>query len=124
MKDNNKFEVGFAPDDATNRRLPGSVQYEPVRGDSAYGPGKNNFAKPTTLDAKPTGGVVGVPYIDSGFGMEDDMAPSLNANVDVRNSDTSLNTTYDHNNRSAQYKYPSKSQDNPAKGGTQYEDHT
>jgi hypothetical protein len=119
----NTYEVGCTPDDNNDRRLPGSVNPEPMMGAGAY-----NFAKPTPLDAADTAGVVGQPYINNGFGMEDSMAPSLNANVDTRNSDTSLMAPVGDSemNLSAKYKYPNVSQDIPAKGNpkTQYSDHT
>lgn len=119
MNDNNKSEVGFTPDDNNNIRMPGSVNPEPT-----FGATPSNFAKPTNLDPKPTGGVVGVPTIGNGYGMDGSMSPSLNSNVDMKNSDTSLNTTNSEANLSAKYKYPNVSQDYPEKGGTQFADHT
>lgn len=119
--DNNKYEVGITPDDNNNIRLPGSVQPEAIMGAGPY-----NFAQPGPLDAADTGGVVGMPTVNSGFGMEGNDSPSLNSNVDVHNSDTSLNTTASEKNLSAQYKYPNVSQSYPMKGGpdTQFNDHS
>ena len=122
---NNTYEVGVTPDDNNNIRLPGTVNPEPVRGDSAYGPGKFVMAKKTELDAKDTAGVVGKPYMDGdNMGMEGNLRPSLNSNVDITNSDTTLMTTASTENLSAKYKYPNVSQDVPEKGRRQFEDHT
>jgi len=120
MKDNNKYEVGITPDDNNNIRLPGSVQPEPTRGSGDY-----MFAKQTNLDPKQTAGVVGTPTFDgSGMGQAGYMYPSLNSNVDVRNSDTTLMATASTENLSRKYKYPNVSQDVPAKGRGQYNDHS
>jgi hypothetical protein len=119
MSDNNKYEVGFMRDDNNDIRLPGSLQPEAVMGSGPY-----DFAKPGSLDPKPTGGVVGTPTIDSGYGMEGSVSPSLNPNVDTKNSDTSLNTTYEHVDRSAPYAYPRVTQDAPEKGRDQFADHS
>ncbi len=77
------YEVGFKDDDTNDIRLPGSCNPEPMRGDSAYGPGRWNMAKPTPLDVADTGGVVGMPSMNNGFGMEGSMSPSTNSNVSV-----------------------------------------
>ncbi len=102
---NNKYEVGFTPDDNNNIRLPGSVQPEPMRGDSDYH--HLNMAVPGKLDAADTGGVVGKVTVDySGMGQEGTYKPSLNSNVSVKNEGTSLNTTASNENLSKKYKYP------------------
>lgn len=109
MNDNNTKEVSDERVESYNNdiRMKGSVQPEPMRGSGDY-----NFAKPHALDAADTGGVVGVVTMSgSNMGMEGNYAPSLNSNVDVHNSDTSLNTTYSHVNESAKYKYPNVKQD-------------
>lgn len=125
---NNEKEVGCTPDDNNNRRLPGSVNPEPQRGDSAYGQGNWDMAKPTPLNTADTGGVVGMPTMQNNFGMEGAMSPKLNANVDVHNSDTSLMATVgdSQQNLSKKYKYPQVHQDVPPLGrpSTTYSDHT
>lgn len=122
----NKKEVGCTPDDNNDRRLPGSVQPEAKRGDSAYGPGKYNMAKPTSLDAADTGGVVGMPTMDSGMGQEGHMMPHQNANVSVSGPKGVVETTYNHENLSKKYKYPQVHQDVPPLGNpsTTYSDHS
>jgi len=117
----NKYEVGFMPDDNNDRRLPGSVQPEPKRGNFAYDPENANPAKPTPLDAGDTGGVIGVAKIGLGYGM-----PSMNAEVDINGPKGEVETNYDHTNLSAKYKYPNVHQDIPSKSQptTQYNDHT
>lgn len=126
---NNKYEVGCTPDDNNNTRLPGSVNPEPVRGDSAYGPGKWVMAKKTPLDVGDTAGVVGMPYMSGdNMGMEGNLRPSLNPNVDMKNSDTTLMAPVgdSETNLSKKYKYPNVHQDVPPLGrpSTQYSDHT
>lgn len=116
MNDNNKYEVDNGeveyPSNAT--RMKGSVQPEATRG-----PGDYNFIKSHELDVADTAGVVGRPTLDSGnMGQEGSMYPSLNSNVDTKNSDTTLNTTASTENLSKKYKYPSVHQsidplDNP-----------
>ncbi len=120
------YEVGAMTDDNNNTRLPGSCNPEPTRGDSAYGQGKWNMAKPTSLDTADTGGVVGMPSMGSNFGMEGGMSPSVNANVSVSGPKGEVETTYNHENLSAKYKYPRVHQDIPPKGNpsVQYSDHT
>ncbi len=126
MKYKNDYEVGATPDDNNNTRLPGTCNPEPMRGDSAYGPGKNMFGKPGPLDAVDTGGVVGMPTINSGYGMEGGMSPSVNAKVSVSGPTGEVETTYDHANLSAKYKYPNVHQDIPSLGNpsVQYNDQT
>lgn len=109
--DNNKKEVGFTPDDNNNIRLPQSVQPEPMRGDAEYGTYKYGKAHP--MDTADTAGVVGQPTLSvESTGLEGNMGININANVDVHNSDTSLNPPVgDSNvNLSAKYKYPNVSQ--------------
>lgn len=122
----NTYEVGCTPDDNNDRRLPGSVNPEPQRGDSAYGLGKWAMAKPTPLDTKKTAGVVGQPTMQDNFGMEGTLAPSLSANVDTNNSDTTLMAPVGDSgvNLSKKFKYPNVSQDVPEKGRNQYSDHS
>jgi hypothetical protein len=82
-----------------------SVVGEPTRGAGDY-----DFAKNTSLDANsPVSG--GAPTMDSGFGQEGSIRPSLSANVDIKNSDTNLNIGASQENLSAKYKYPNVSQD-------------
>ena len=127
MNDNNKYEVGFTPDDNNDIRLPGSVQPEPQRGDSAYH--HLEMAKVgSPLATADTAGVVGQPTWDGGYGMEGHLAPSLNSNVDVHNSDTSLMAPVgdSETNLSRKYKYPNVKQsidplDNPK---VTFNDHT
>lgn len=111
---NNTYEVGVTPDDNNNIRLPGTINPEPTRGAGEY-----NFAKSAPLDTKISAGVIGTPAIGLGYGM-----PSMNAGVDITNSDTSLNTTASTENESRKYKYPNVSQDVPEKGRNQYQDHS
>lgn len=120
----NTYEVGFTPDDNNDRNLPGSVQHPAERGDSAYH--HLNMAVPGPLDAGDTGGVVGMPTVGSGYGMDGNMSPSLNSNVSVHNEGTTLNTTASEENLSKKYKYPQVHQDIPEKGNpsVQYSDHT
>lgn len=129
MENNNKREVGFIPDDNNNIRLPGSMNCEPVRGDSAYGQGKWKMGKVTALDVGDTGGVVGKPTVVlESTGLEGNLSISTNANVDVHNSDTSLMAPVGDSNKnlSAKYKYPNVHQDVPTLGkpGTTYSDHS
>lgn len=124
---NNKYEVGVTPDDNNNKRLPGTVNPEPIRADSAYGPGKWNMAKPTSLDAADTGGVVGMPTFDtSGMNQEGYLRPHQNANVSVSGPTGVVETTASEENRAAKYKYPRVKQDVPPLGrpSTTYSDHT
>jgi len=125
---NNTKEVGFTPDDNNDRRLPGSVQPEPQRGDSAYHH-PNMIRYHGSMDTADTAGVVGQPTFDySGMGQEGYMHPNQNSNVDMKNSDTSLMAPVgdSETNLSKKYKYPQVHQDIPAKGqpSTQYSDHT
>lgn len=117
----NQSEVAYTPEDNNNIRLGGSVNPEPTMGAT-----NSDFAKNTSLDAADTGGVVGIPTIDSGYGMDGSMAPSLNANVDMKNSDTTLMATASTENLSAKYKYPNVSQDVPPKGrpSVSFNDHS
>lgn len=123
MNDNNKYEVGVTPDDNNNIRLPGSCNPEPMMGAGPY-----NFAKPHALDTADTGGMVGQPTMQSNYGMEGTMAPSLNSNVDIHNSSTSLMAPVGDSeiNLSRKYKYPNVKQDVPPLGrpSTTYSDHT
>jgi hypothetical protein len=80
---------------------------EPERGDSAYGPGRWEMAKPTPLDAKS-------PVMGGEVKMGQGYIPNTNANVDTRNSDTTLNITASEENRSKKFKYPQKGQDTVA----------
>lgn len=125
---NNTYEVGVTPDDNNDIRLPGTCNPEPQRGDSAYGPGKWKTIYPTNLDVADTAGIVGIPTMQDNFGMEGTLAPSLNANVDVHNSDTTLMAPVgdSETNLSRKYKYPNVHQDIPPKGqpSVQYNDHT
>lgn len=128
MSDNNKYEVGFTPDDNNNTRLPGSIQPEAQRGDSAYHH-PDMIRYHGSMDTADTAGVVGQPTFDaSGMGQEGYKYPNQNAKVDVHNSDTSLMASVgdSETNLSKKYKYPNVSQDIPAKGSpkTQYNDHT
>jgi len=116
---NNKYEVGITPDDNNDIRLPGTVNPEPTMGAGEY-----NFAQPGPLDTKETAGTVGQPIVNIGFGMEGGMVPPTNSNVDVHNSDTTLNITSSEENLSKKYKYPQVNQDIPEKGRDQFEDHT
>lgn len=120
---NNKYEVGVTPDDNNSIRLPGTCNPEPTMSAGVY-----NFAKPTSLDPGDTGGVVGQPVINNGYGMESSMAPNLNANVDTRNSDTTLMASVgdSETNLSRKYKYPNVKQDVPSLGrpNTTYSDHS
>ena len=119
--ENNKREVGVTPDDNNNRRLPNSVNGEPVRGDSAYGQGKWDTIKPTALDAGDTGGVVGMPTQSDNFGMT-----NITKTASVTGPTGMVETTYDHANLSAKYKYPNVHQDVPSKGSpdTQFNDYS
>lgn len=110
--DNNKKEVGFTPDDNNDIRLPQSVQPEPMRGDAEYGTYK--FGKAHPMDTADTAGVVGQPtQMIDGMGLEGYETLNTNANVDTKNSDTTLNPPVgDSNvNLSAKYKYPNVHQD-------------
>jgi len=117
---NNKYEVGVTPDDNNDIRLPGSVQPEAQRGDSAYH--HLEMAKAGPLDAKSTGGMVGMvgmPTVGVVPGM-----PNMNANVDMTNSDTTLMATASTENLSRKYKYPNVSVDMPEKARGQFADHS
>ncbi len=119
---NNAYEVGVTPDDNNDRRLPGSVNPEPMMGTGPY-----NFAKQTPLDTMDTAGVIGQPTFDSGgMSQEGYLRPHQNANVDTKNSDTTLMATASTENLSKKYKYPQVHQDVPALGRTsvQYNDHS
>lgn len=119
---NNKAEVGITADDNNDRRLPGSIQPEPTIGATP-----SNFAKQTPLDSADTGGVVGRPtFDDSGMSQEGYLRPHQNANVNVKGPTGEVETTYDHANLSAKYKYPNVKQDIPPLGrpSTTYSDHT
>lgn len=121
----NTYEVGSTPDDNNDRRLPGSVQPEPQRGDSSYH--HLEMAKAGPLDTADTGGVVGQPtYDSSGMGQEGYLKPNQNANVNIKGPNGVVETTYSHENLSKKYKYPQIHQDIPPKGNpkTQYSDHT
>ena len=128
MSENNKYEVGFTPDDNNDLRLPGTVQPEPVRGDSSYGQGKWAMGKKTELDAGDTAGVVGKAMMlePDTEALEGSLKISTNSNVDTKNSDTTLMATASEENLSKKYKYPNVHQDVPTKGqpSTQYNDHT
>ena len=118
----NKSEVGITTDDNNDIRLPGSVQPEPTRGAGEY-----NFIKPHGLDAADTGGVVGQTTYDStGMSQKGYLKPSLNGNIDISGPHGEVETTYDHANLSAKYKYPNVHQDIPPKGlpSVQYNDHS
>lgn len=124
---NNTYEVGSTPDDNNNTRLPGSCNPEPKRGDAEYGTYK--FGKATPLDAADTAGVVGQPTLSmESTGLEGNMSISTNSNVDMKNSDTTLNPPVgDSNvNLSARYKYPNVRQDVNPLGNTskQFNDHS
>lgn len=122
----NKYEVGCTPDDNNNTRLPGSLNPEPQRGDSAYGQGKWNMVKPTSLDAGDTGGVVGMPTMQNNFGMEGTLSPGVNSNVSVSGPKGEVETTASSENLSAKYKYPRVHQDVLPLGrpSTTYSDHS
>lgn len=112
-------EVGWA--DNGPQRLPQSVVGEAQRGDSAYGPGANNFAKPGMLDVGDTGGIVGKPSVggDYAFG-------GITKSASVAGPIGEVETTYNHENLSAKYKYPNVHQDVPTLGkpATTFSDHT
>lgn len=93
-----------------------SVVGTPRRGDSAYT--TNEHAVPGPLDTKTTGGVVGQPGVGQAY------IPTLSSNVSVSGPTGEVETTYNHENLSAKYKYPRVSQDVPAKGQNQFEDHS
>lgn len=123
MSDDNKYEVSDEEVErpSNDTRLGGTCNPEPIRSAGQY-----EFAKPTSLDAADTGGPVGKPTMGTDFGMEGAQAPSLNPNVDVHNSDTTLMATASEENLSRKYKYPNVKQDIGPKGrpGVQFEDHT
>lgn len=105
--DNNKYEVGFIPDDNNNIRLPGSVQSEPKRGDAEYGSYK--YGKTHPMDTADTAGIVGQPTLTiDGGGLEGYQTITTNSNADTKNSDTTLNPPVGNSNvnLSAKYKYP------------------
>ena len=110
--ENNKREVGVTPDDNNNTRLPGSVQPEAQRGDSSYH--HLDMIKPTPLDAGDTGGVVGKPTIGG------DYVPVPMKSASVTGPTGEVETTYDHANLSAKYKYPNVHQDVPTKGNSDH----
>ncbi len=99
-----------------NPKKENSVVGEAQRGDSSYN--HLDMAQPTALDPKSTGGVVGTPSIGG------DYVQVPQKSADTTNSDTTLNTTYDHTNLGAKWGYPNVSQDVPEKGRNQYEDHS
>ncbi len=108
-------EVSYTPETNDNIRLGNTVNPEPTMGAGEY-----NFAKSTPLDAKTSAGVIGTPTIGEGYGM-----PAMNSNVDITNSDTTLNTTASNENLSKKFKYPQVSQTYPAKDGpSQFTDHS
>lgn len=111
---NNTYEVGAGRDDANNIRLPGSLQPAPTRNPSS------DFAKPGSLDAADTGGVVGIAR------MGGDYVPAPTKSASVTGPTGEVETTYNHENLSARYKYPRVHQDIPAKGNpkTAYSDHS
>ena len=98
----NTKEVGFTPDDNNDCYLPGSVQHEANRGDSAYG--TNEYAKNTPLDAK-------CPMQGGCAKIGGDYVATPKKTADVTGAHGVVETTYDHANLSAKYKYPQVSQD-------------
>lgn len=78
---------------------------EAERGDSAYGPGQNNFIKPTPLDAKPTV-QMGKPSIDGDYAFT-----GIDKTASVSGAHGVVETTYNHENLSKKFKYPQISQD-------------
>lgn len=114
MNDNNKYEVGVTSDDNNDTRLPGSVQPAPTMSPSS------NFAQPGMLDAADTGGVIGLPKVGG------DYVPAPYKTASVTGPTGEVETTYNHENLSAKYKYPNVHQDVPELGkpSTTYSDHT
>lgn len=86
------------------------------RGDSAYT--TNEHAVPGPLDTKTTGGVIGQPHVGG------DYVPVPTKSASVTGPKGEVETTYNHENLSAKYKYPRVSQDVPEKGRNQFEDHS
>lgn len=115
----NTYEVGVTPDDNNDRRLPGSVQPEPQRGDSSYH--HLEMAKAGPLDTADTGGVVGMPSVGADYAMGGIMKSASTAGPTGV-----VETTASEENRAAKYKYPTVSQDIPPLGNpkTQYSDHS
>lgn len=114
MRDNNKYEVGVTPDDNNDMRLPNSVQPEPVMGAT-----DSNFGQAGSLDVVDTI-VVGKTHIG------EDYVPVPRKTASVTGPMGVVETTYDHSNLSAKYKYPNVSQDIPPAGKpvVQYNDHS
>ena|ERR1035437_85687 len=94
-------------------RMNGSVQPEPTIGAT-----NSDFGKSTPLDAGDTCGAVGKPTIGG------DYVATPQKNASVTGPTGVAETTYDHANLSAKYKYPNVSQDIPDKGRNQYNDHS
>lgn len=113
-----KAEVGYTPEDNNNERLPGSIEPAPVRGDSAYG--TNDYAKDTPLYAADTI-TVGQPTIGGDYSFTN-LAKGAG---DVTGTSNEVETTYNHENLSAKFKYPNVSQDVPKYGSpkTAFNDH-
>ncbi len=109
----NTYEVGVTPDDNNNIRLPGSVQPEPTMGATS-----SDFGKSTPLDGKNTAGVIGTPSIGG------DYVPTPMKSASVTGPTGLVETTYNHENLAAKYKYPRVSQDVPEKGRNQFSDHS
>lgn len=97
-------EVGCIDDDGNNIRLPSSVQPEPTMGNSS------DYAKSTALDVGDTAGIIGKPKIG------DDYVPPPMKSASVTGPKGEVETTYNHENLSAKYKYPNVSQDVPPLG--------
>lgn len=110
-------EVGYTSEDNNDRRLPGSVQPEAGRGDSSYG--TNEYAKVPPLDLKDTGGVVGQPSVGGDYSFS-----GIKKSASTSGPSDRFNYEYNHENLSKKFKYPQVSQDAPAKGRGQFEDHT
>lgn len=111
----NTYEVGFKKDDGNDTRLPRSVQPEPTMGATS-----SDFIKSTPLDVADTAGVIGVPHIGG------DYAPVPVKSASVTGPTGEVETTYDHANLSAKYKYPNVRQSYPPKGGpdVSFNDHS
>lgn len=117
----NNTEVGNSDSiyPSNDIRLAGSVQPEAQRGDSAYH--HLNMIQSTPLDAMDTAGVVGIPTI-----AEDSTMTGITKSASVTGPTGEVETTYDHANLSAKYKYPNVTQDVPSLGkpNVQYNDHS
>lgn len=89
------------------------------RGNDPYG--SSDFIKTTALDAADAGGVVGIPSIGGDYAMG-----GITKSASVAGPTGEVETTYNHENLSAKYKYPNVNQDIPAHGGPneQYNDHS